>query len=103
MVNYETYGDISLTVLGSNLAKEIIKKQDILEMFLVNVLEIDSKQAVEEAASMKHAISKNTMDKLDKYISQILNIGDLTCGYDSNSEKCRNCVKVTAKNRMKKN
>ena len=52
---------------------------------------------------MKHAISEKTAQKLDKYISQILNLGDLDCGYDANSEKCRNCVKITAKNRMKKN
>ena len=72
-------------------------------MFLVEILEIEDKQATKEAIAMKHAISEKTAQKLDKYISQILNLGDLDCGYDANSEKCRNCVKITAKNRMKKN
>ena len=103
LVNYKAYGSISLTEEGEKLAISVIKRQDILEMFLVEVLEIDQKQATEEAKAMKHAISESTALKLDKYITEVLNLGDLECGYDANSEKCRKCVKVTAKNRLKKN
>lgn len=103
LVNYKAYGNISLTEEGQNLAIGVIKKQDILEMFLVDVLEIDKNQATEEAKAMKHAMSESTALKLDKYITEILNLGDLDCGYDANSEKCRKCVKVTAKNRLRKN
>lgn len=102
LLNYETYGDITLTEHGENLAKNVIKKHDILKMFLIEVLEIDEVQADEEAKSMKYAISEDTAKKLDKYISKIMNLGDLDCGYDENSEKCRNCVKITAKNRLRK-
>lgn len=103
LIEYEVYGDIALTDNAEKIAKNIIKRQDILKMFLVEILEIEDKQATKEAIAMKHAISEKTAQKLDKYISQILNLGDLGCGYDANSEKCRNCVKITAKNRMKKN
>ena len=103
LINYETYGDISLTEEGKKQAKNIIKRQDILKMFLEEVLEIDDKQAMEEAKAMKHAISEETAKKLDSYITEILNLGDLDCGYDANSEKCRKCVKITAKNRLRKN
>lgn len=103
LINYETYGNITLTEDGKRLAKDIIKKQDILEMFLTEVLEIDKKIAEKEAQEMKHAISKETIKKLDTYISKILNIRDLDCQYDENSEKCRSCVKVTVRNRLKKN
>ena len=101
LINYETYGDISLTEEGEKEAKNIIKRQDILEMFLEEVLEIDDKRAIEEAKAMKHAISEETAKKLDSYITEVLNLGDLDCNYDANSEKCRKCVKITAKNRMK--
>ena len=103
LVNYETYGNISLTDEGERMAVGIIKRQDILEMFLEEVLEIDKKQAIEEAKAMKHVVSENTAIKLDKYITEVLNLGDLDCNYDENSEKCRNCVKITAKNRLRKN
>ena len=92
-----------MTEEGEKEAKNIIKRQDILEMFLEEVLEIDDKRAIEEAKAMKHAISEETAKKLDSYITEVLNLGDLDCGYDANSEKCRKCVKVTAKNRLKKN
>ncbi len=103
LVNYKAYGSISLTEKGEELAISVIKRQDILEMFLVEVLEIDKKQAIEEAKAMKHAMSEDTALKLDKYITEVLNLGDLDCGYDANSEKCRKCVKITAKNRLRKN
>lgn len=103
LVNYKAYGNISLTEKGENLAVGVIRRQDILEMFLIEVLEIDKKQAEEEAKAMKYAMSQETALKLDKYITEILNLGDLDCGYDANSEKCRKCVRVTAKNRLKKN
>ena len=72
-------------------------------MFLVNVLEIEKDEAIEEAKALKHAISQNTALKLNKYITEVLNLEELECGYNINNEKCRNCLRVTAKNRLNKN
>ena len=52
---------------------------DILNMFLTEILEIDEKIAKEEAKAMKHAMSEETTKKLDKYITKILDLGDLDC------------------------
>lgn len=102
LINYQVYGDINLTKEGQELAKEIIKKQDILETFLIGILEIEKEQAQEEAKAIKYAMSKESIDKLDSYISKILELGDLKCGYDKNNEKCRSCIKITARERLKK-
>lgn len=101
LINYQAYGNITLTKQGETYAIQIIKKQDILKMFLVEVLDIDKQKAEEEAKAMKYAISETTAKKLDQYITQIMNLGDLDCQYDENNEKCKNCIKITAKNRMK--
>ena len=101
LINYKTYGEISITKEGEENAKEIIKKHDILKMFLTDILEIDQEKAEEEAKQMKYSMSEETAQKLDLYISKILDLGDLDCGYDKTSEKCRNCAKITAKNRLK--
>lgn len=101
LINYKAYGNITLTKEGEVYALEIIKKQDILKMFLVEILNIDKQQAEEEAIAMKHAISEQTAKKLNGYITQIMNLGDLECGYDKNNEKCRKCVQRVAKNKMK--
>lgn len=101
VIHYRAYGNITLTQEGERYAVEVIKKQDILKMFLVEILNIDTKQAEEEAIAMKHAISEQTAKKLNQYITQLMNLEELACGYDENNEKCRNCVKITAKNKMK--
>ena len=49
LINYEVYGNIELTNEGGKNAKEIIKKQDTLEIFLIGILGIDKNQAEEEA------------------------------------------------------
>ena len=59
LINYEVYGDINLTKLGQEQAKEIIKKQDILETFLIGILEIKKEQAQEEAKAIKYAMSNS--------------------------------------------
>lgn len=102
VINYQAYGNITLTEAGEKYAIEVIKKQDILKMFLVEILDIDEKQAQEEAVAMKYAMSQQTTQKLNQYITQIMNLGDLDCDYDKNSKKCQNCIKITAKNRLKK-
>lgn len=101
LINYQAYGNITLTKQGESYAIQVIKKQDILKMFLMEVLNIDQQKAEEEAKAMKYAISEPTAKKLEQYITQIMNLGDLDCQYDENNEKCKNCIKITAKNRRK--
>lgn len=100
LLDYEAYGKINLTKEGEKIAKEILKREDVLKLFLNKILDIEEKQSENEAISMKHAISQETEEKLEKFINKVLNLGDLDCDYDENSEKCKNCVKITAKNRL---
>lgn len=102
-VNFENYGIVELTDKGIETAIYIIKKYGVLKEFLIQVLEIDEKNAEYEAKKMKHAISEDTAIKLESYIQSIIDVGDLTCSYNPNNKKCRNCIKLTAKNRMKLN
>ena len=97
LIKYQTYGNIELTKTAEEIAKKVLKKQDIIEIFLKEILEVDESQAIEEAKAMKYAISEETEQKLDNYISKILNLGDLKCGYNSDNEKCRKCARITAK------
>ena len=98
LIDYKAYGNITLTKEGENYAIEVIKKQDVLKMFLVEILGIDKEQAEEEAIAM---ISEPTVKKLNKYITQVMKLEDLDCDYDENNEKCRNCIKIKAQNRLR--
>lgn len=101
-INYETYGNITFTKIGEKKALEIIRRNEILKAFLVQVLEIDEKTAIKEAKNMKHAVSEETITKLEGYIKSIIDVTNLECDFDPTSDKCKNCVKVTAKYRLKK-
>lgn len=100
LVIYEAYGNIKLTKKGIDVAKSIIKRYDILKVFLTGVLGVDENIAEGEATSMKNSVSEKTAVKLEKYINDILNLD--CCDFDKDSQKCKTCVKNTAKNRLTK-
>ena len=102
LITYETYGNIELTEDGEKTAKAIIKRYDILRLFLVEVLGVDEETAQKEAEKMKHCISENTITKLENYIIKILKIEDLKCNYNLASSRCQNCVRITSKLKQEK-
>ena len=97
MVNYKTYGEITLTEEGKNEAKKIMKKYDITKLFLTEVLNIEEKQAEEDAKAIKYALSEDTESKLEKYVIKILNLENLKCNWNIENEKCRSCLRLTKK------
>lgn len=102
LIDYENYGELKLTKKGEEVALDILKRHNTIKAFLINVLDVDKDIAEEEAKSMKHSISENTTRKLEKYIKSIIDVGELDCNYNPESDTCKSCIKVTAKNRMKK-
>jgi len=95
LVNYETYGTIELTADGENLAKKILEAYDIIYVFLKDVLNLDEESAKSEAEKIKLSINDETINKLAKYVHEVLGLSNLNCNYDINKEKCRNCIKRT--------
>ena len=93
LLNYESYGTIELTKEGENLAKKILEAYDIVYLFLKDVLNIESEQAEIEAEKIKSTITDETINKLAKYVHEVLGLSNLNCNYDINQEKCRSCVK----------
>lgn len=97
LVNYETYGTIELTEKGENLAKKILEAYDIVYVFLKEVLNLEEDMAKSEAEKIKSSLTDYTINKLAKYVHEVLGLTSLNCNYDINKEKCRNCVKRTVK------
>ena len=102
-IDYEVYGKILLTKKGEDEASHILRRHEILKAFLMQVLDVKEEVAEVEANNMKHAISENTASKLEEYIKSIIDVSNLECDYNPDNEKCRNCIKVTAKFRLDKN
>lgn len=93
LINYEAYGSIELTEKGEDLAKKILEAYDIVYIFLKDVLNLNEKEAENEAEKIKSTISDNTINSLARYVHKVLDIPDLDCGYDVNKEACRNCLR----------
>ena len=100
ILNYQTYGNVSLTSLGESIAKEIIKKQDTLKNFLCEILDIEESMAEDEAVLLKHDLSAGTIKKIDELVNKILDLGNSSCNCNESSEKCQKCIKYTIKNRL---
>lgn len=97
LILYEAYGNIEITTEGEKVAKSIVKRQDILKLFLTQILDVDEKTAETEAISMKHAISEGTILKLENYIIKMLGLDDLKCNFDLANNQCQNCVRIKTK------
>lgn len=93
LLNYESYGTIELTEEGENLSKKILEAYDIVYLFLKDVLNLEDEEAKNEAEKIKLTILDSTINKLAKYVHEVLGLSNLNCNYDINQEKCRSCIK----------
>ena len=93
MLNYEAYGDITLTEDGEDLAKKLLEAYDIGVLFFRDVLGMSEEQATQNAENLKNSITDEAFNSLARYVHKELGLHDLNCAYDINNERCRNCVK----------
>lgn len=99
LINYETYGNISLTKEGKKKAEKIVEAYYIVYLFLKDVLNLDEISAEREAIKMKATLEDETLNKLARYAHETLGLYSLECGYDINNEKCVKCLRRTIKNK----
>ena len=93
LINYHSYGTIEFTSEGENIAKKVLEAYDIVFLFFKDVLNLSEEDAKSEAEKIKSTMKDNTINKLAKYVHEVLNLNSLDCNYDINKEKCRTCVR----------
>lgn len=59
---------ISLTARGQQTGVSVIKKHETLQCFLSEILGMDSSTASDEACTLEHAVSDETIDRLGRLI-----------------------------------
>lgn len=69
-VEYERYGDISLTPKGEKLGKAVLRKHRLLEKFLA-LIGVDSKRLHKEACMLEHAVSDDVEKAIRHAISRV--------------------------------
>ncbi len=93
LVIYEPYGKIVITDEGEKLAKKSLEANDIVYLFLKDILGEEKNIAEEEAKNIKMVMNDTTLNKLAKYVHQQLGLHSLDCGYDINNEHCIDCAR----------
>lgn len=97
LVTYEKYGPIQLTELGEREAIKIIEANDIVKLFLTDIINVNAENAEKEAKEIKTILSDDTLNKLARYTHKTLGLHSLDCGYDINNQHCIKCARRTKK------
>ena len=93
LIYYEPYGQIELTKQGEALAQKIIEANDIVKLFLTEIINATEENAENEAKSIKTVLSDDTLNKLARYTHKELGLTSLDCGYDINNQRCIVCAR----------
>ncbi len=70
-INYAPYDLITLTTGGETLARDIVRRHEILKDFFTKVLDVDELEAENNACKMEHAISPAIIDRLVRFVEFI--------------------------------
>lgn len=69
---HQKYGTILLTDEGREYAQKVYNRHKLFKRFFVEVLNVEEEIAEEEACHMEHCISDSTMEKLNAFLTQIM-------------------------------
>jgi DtxR family transcriptional regulator, Mn-dependent transcriptional regulator len=80
---------INLTLTGKSVGECVIKKHETLQLFLSEILGMDSSTASSEACNLEHSVSDETVDRLGNYLKKTRPLGNIindrqtpaVCGY----------------------
>ena len=71
LINYKPYSFITLTKNGTTIAREILRRHNVVKDFLQCVLLLDENKAEENACRMEHAMDKVAINRLVQFIEYI--------------------------------
>jgi DtxR family Mn-dependent transcriptional regulator len=70
LVDYEPYSGVRLTVAGEKLAAHVLRRHRLIELFLVQVMELDWSHVHEEAERLEHAVSERLIERMDEMLGR---------------------------------
>jgi len=68
LINYAPYDVITLTGTGKKVAKDVIRRHEVLRDFFVKILGVEDVAAEEGACKMEHAVPRPIVEKLVRYM-----------------------------------
>ena len=102
LINYAPYEVITLTPKGETVARDIIRRHEVLKDFFVKILAIDEGIADDGACKIEHTAPREIIEKLIKFISfieecprcgeDLLENFKTYCSKGKQEDRCRECV-----------
>ena len=68
LISYKRYSKLKFTVKGHRVAKKLTSKHRLIELFLKDMLKINSNNIHQEAHRLEHAFSDESIKKLKKLL-----------------------------------
>lgn len=68
LIRYAPYDVITLTDLGEKVAKDVVRRHEVLKDFFTKILAVEEKEANEAACQMEHSIPKSILDRFVRFI-----------------------------------
>ena len=68
LISYKKYSKLKFTTKGRKIAQKLTSKHRLIELFLKNILKIDSKNIHQEAHRLEHAFSDESIAKLRRLL-----------------------------------
>jgi DtxR family Mn-dependent transcriptional regulator len=72
LVKHDRYGDVELTRDGREIASEILRRHEMLGLFLTEILGMDEEAAQRDACEMEHSLSPEAAERLTSFVEFIL-------------------------------
>jgi len=76
LVNYAPYDVITLTAKGEKIARDVVRRHDVLRDFFIRVLSVGEEQAEDAACRMEHAISPAVMERIVRFVEHVDRLPD---------------------------
>jgi len=68
LVNYDPYSYITLTPRGEEMARDVVRRHEVLTNFLAEFLGLDPETAERNACHMEHAIEPVVLERLTRFV-----------------------------------
>jgi len=79
LANHEPYGAVRLTRRGQDIAREVVRKHDILTSFFVDVLGVEREAGQRAACQAEHALGPEIIGRLVNFIDYVAASGRNGC------------------------
>ena len=105
LVNYAPYDVVTLTPKGKAIAKDVIRRHEVLRDFFVNVLAVNEHDADEAACLMEHSIPKIILERFIQFAefievcpragSKWVKGFSYYCDQGNTWDNCEKCISLT--------